>query len=315
MRVMGIVWAACATLPFLETFLFNVRVNSGRQSLGFDDYIRIGGFSLFLFTAMCFAFVVEKDHVSKLWSDVKKSVRSLWKNWKEYVALLFLAALIYVLYGRQAAMGFIEADLTERIEVVLSLLGIGAWLWFVSRLVKSVGESLPSGLKEGVDSWALSLRASVPFYFLLFLGTWVLSNFNGINRDMKFWSQLSTAKDYFLLFMIASLLYGGLFKLARAKALAKVFGQKKGVLYFMVICGMIAVFAVWADFRTLDPVSMERIFPQQWQRRDMVIHIFIRDIGLLLFPISWLLFWTLKHVAMEIHDERGGGKTRIFARI
>jgi len=97
-------------------------------------------------------------------------------------------------------------------------------------------------------------------------------------------------------------LYVGLFKLARAKTLHDVFVNAKGFVHFMSICGIIAVFAVWADYRGLDPSRIERIFPEAWQRTYLQIHIVVRDIFLLLLPIACLLVWTLWCLGHERHE-------------
>src|ERR1700680_1154440 len=96
--------------------------------------------------------------------------------------------------------------------------------------------------------------------------------------------RLSLIKDYVLLFMISGLLYLGLFKLARAKALLDVFRNLQGFIHFVTICGIIAVFAVWAEYRGLDALRLERIFNNEWQRNYMEFHVVTRDIVLLLFP-------------------------------
>jgi len=309
MRVMGILWAICATLPILETFLFNVRVNADRQFLGLDAYLRIGLFSVLLLCVMCFAFLIEKNHVEKLWSEVKKSVKSIRRRRREFLlsvaSVLVLLIIIYVFSGGQAAAVFLEGHFQEAVYDTLLGVLVVIFIWFLAWMLHSAGESLPGNLKSGVESWALSLRASTLFYVLLLAGTLFLTTFQGINADMRFWSKLSTIKDYVLLFMISNLLYAGVFKLARASTLAGVFGEKRGVLHFMIICAIIAVLAVWADFRTLDPLSLERMFPSPWQRHAMVVHVFVRDIFLLLFPISWLLFWTVKRVSKETPSNKG----------
>ena len=154
-------------------------------------------------------------------------------------------------------------------------------------------------MREGVENWGIGLRTGVVFYLFLLGGTLVWVSFRGVDPKVVTTMLLSLVKDYVLLFIISGLLYLGLFKLARARALVAVFQNIRGFIHFVVICGIIAVFAVWADYRELDPLRLERLFANEWQRRYMEIHVVTRDIILLLLPIGFLLFWTLGCVAAE----------------
>ena len=170
-----------------------------------------------------------------------------------------------------------------------------------------MGESLPTGMREGVESWALGLGTSILFYLLLLFGTLFWVNFKGVSPASWFTMIASLVKDYMLLFLISCLLYVGLFKLARARALLEVFKNFQGFVHFVVICGIIAVFAVWADYNGLEPLRLEHLFANEWQRQYMEAHVFIRDIGLLLFPIGWLLFWTFWRVSHEMKAQHSSG--------
>jgi len=155
------------------------------------------------------------------------------------------------------------------------------------------------GMREGIINWAIGLRTGVIFYLLLMGGTLIWVSFRGVSAAALVTMRLSLVKDYVLLFIITGLLYLGLFRLARAKALLEVFQNLRGFLHFVIICGIIAVFSVWADYRELDPLRLEHLFSNDWQREYMEIHVVTRDIILLLLPIGFLLFWTLQCVAAE----------------
>jgi hypothetical protein len=172
-------------------------------------------------------------------------------------------------------------------------------LWYIAKFIQSLGDALPSGLRDGVDNWALSFRIGILFYLFLVTGTSIMVNFSGINPEMRLTMRLALIKDYSLIFIISGMLYVGLFKLARARSLEEIFGKHTGFIQFVIVCGIIAVLAVWADYRQLDPLRLESIFPTAWQRQYMEAHVPIRDILLLLLPISSLLFWTVKCIAEE----------------
>lgn len=300
---MGVVWATCATLPFLETFVFDAHVDSGRSRLSADDYIRMGLLFLLLWASMCFVFLIDKDHVHRIWSKIKHDLKSWRHKLREYrteaIILLILMVLSYVFVGRQELVELVRSEIGGYVRRALLLLTGGVLIWLVAKFVQSLGHSLPAGMREGIDNWALSFRVGILFYAFLVGGTLLLVNFRGVSPAVSLTMQLTLIKDYILLFMISGLLYGGLFKLARAHALLDVFQNRQGFLHFVIICAMIAVFAVWADYRELDPVRLERLFSNEWQRQYMQFHVFVRDIVLLLLPIGFLLFWTLDCVADE----------------
>jgi hypothetical protein len=56
---------------------------------------------------------------------------------------------------------------------------------------------------------------------------------------------------------------------------------------------------VHADFRFLDGNLIYEIFPQEWQRQYTAIHVYVRDIILLLLPIAFFIVWVLKKIAYE----------------
>ncbi len=308
MRVMGIVWATCATLPLFETLVFNAHVSAGRERLSLETYLRMGFFFLVLWASMCFVFLIEKSHVTKLKSSIKQEIESWLHHFREHIfpviILLVLLLLTFVFGGWHAFLELLGSTFTENIKEKLLVLGGAALIWLLAKIVLSLGESLPEGMREGVESWALGLWAGILFYVLLLFGTLLWVNFKGINTGVWLTMLTSLIKDYVLLFMISGLLYVGLFKLARAKALMDVFQNVRGFVHFVVICGIIAVFAVWADYNGLDRLRLEHLFNNEWQRQYMEVHVFIRDVALLLFPIGWLLFWTFECAAHEDNSKK-----------
>lgn len=303
MRIMGIVWATCATLPLFETLVFNAHVSAGRQHLSIETYFRMGFFFVVLWASMCFVFLIEKSHIPKLTSLMKEKIESLRHNRKELMfssaILAVLLILAFVFGGWQAFVELLRSTVADRLREWLLFLTLGAFLWLLGRIVLSLGESMPTGMREGVESWALGLWSSIIFYGLLLFGTFSWVNFRGIGSEVWLIDLTSLIKDYILLFMISGLLYLGLFKLARATALMHVFQNWKGFVHFVVVCAIIAVLAVWADYRGLDRLRLEHLFNTEWQRNYMELHVFFRDIALLLFPIGWLLFWTFECAAHE----------------
>jgi len=305
---MGVVWATCATLPFFETFIFNAHVSSGRQRLSTDDYLRMGLLFVSLWASMCGVFLIEKSHVTRMWLRVREEFQSWREKLKDLrswaIKLLILMALAYMFVGRRALLETFKSSTTDYLLDILLLLAGAALIWIVARFVRSLGESLSTGMREGVDNWAIGLRTGVFFYVFLVGGTLIWVSFRGVSPAMLTAMRLSLIKDFALLFIISGLLYLGLFKLARARALLDVFQNLHGFIHFVLICGIIAIFAVWADYRELDPLRMERIFNNEWQRQYMEFHVVIRDIFLLLLPIGFLLFWTLQRVAIEAAERK-----------
>jgi hypothetical protein len=302
-RVMGYVWATFVTLPFFETFLFNALASSGRRHLGVDDYVRIGLLFLILWSSMCLVFLTEKGHVKKAWSRTKSEFKSAWHKLGEHrsslIILFLLLTLVYVFVGKQELVALVRGEIKDYVLKGLVLVGIAAFIWVVASILRNLGNSRHSGIREGVENWALSFRVTILFYAFLVSGTFIWVSFQGVNQPMQLEMRLSLVKDYALLFIISNVLYVGLFKLARAKTLLLVFQNVKGFIHFITICGIIAVLAVWADYRELDPSRMEQIFPEEWQRRFFQLHVVVRDIFLLLLPIGCLLVWTFWCIGHE----------------
>jgi hypothetical protein len=72
----------------------------------------------------------------------------------------------------------------------------------------------------------------------------------------------------------------------------------------IVVCGIIAFLAIWADFGFMESPRIFEIYPQQWQRDYTVAHVFVRDIFLLLLPIATLLVWTVRNFSLEIKGQK-----------
>jgi hypothetical protein len=305
---MGVVWATCAVLPFLETLTFNAHVSTGRRMLSTDDYLRLALLFVFLWALMCIVFLIEKNHISRVRLHVRKELESWREKLKDArswaIRLLVLVALAYIFAGRQASVEAVKGSIKDYLTDTLLLVGGMTLIWVVAKFVGGLGESSSRGVREGIEGWEIGLRAGSLFYLFLVAGTLIWVSFGGVGEDRSITMRLSLFKDYALLFIISGLLYLGLFRLARARALSEVFKNVYGFLHFVVICGIIAVFAVWADYRELDPVRLEHLFTNEWQRRYMEVHVVTRDIAFLLFPIGILLFWTLKCVAAESPKEK-----------
>ena len=102
------------------------------------------------------------------------------------------------------------------------------------------------------------------------------------------------------------MLYAGLYKIANARSLRALFQTHKGFLHFVLICAIIAILAIWADFNGMSAENQRRIFLRGWQRQYNTLHVYGRDIGLLLMPIGWLLFWCLGKFANEPETKETG---------
>jgi len=303
-RNSGIIFAALGTWPFLETLLFHLHVDSGRPLLEIEEYLRFAAFSVVLWGAMCVCFLVEEADFQRLLSEFLAKLESFRRKTKHRSKLvLFAIPLILLAYffgGRDAVVWLFEKGfITTLVFPAATLAVIAGLIWIIARLLMSLGDSLPTDFRSGVRSWGFSFKLAIPFYVLIIAGTWWVVDFSAINKTSQLHAKLGIAKDYLLLFIIVNLLYVGLFKLARAGSLRAVFQSFRGFLDFVLICGIIAVFAVWADFRTLDPTTQELAFSHEWQRDYNTIHLYVRDIGLLLMPIAGLLFWTLKTLSAE----------------
>jgi len=304
----GVVFGVLASLPFLETLLYAAHVGPGKAVLSTRDYLEIGSLSVVLLALMIATFLTEQADIHAQLSHWKDDLDRMLRSPRLKRRALFGLAgslfifLILLAFGGEK-LGFLRNLLTllgPLVSPALQLIGAMIVTWIIARLLESLSKNWRASLREGIASWAFSLRLSVFFYMLLIAGTWKFLSLDGIKDGCKLEVSLGLAKDYLLLFLIANMLYVGLFKIAVADSLRDVFQSRKGFHHFFVICGIIAVLAVWADFGALNPVRQNECYHQDWQKQYNRLHVYLRDIVLLLLPIAGLLFWTLFRVGREI---------------
>lgn len=298
-----LVWPSLATLPFLETLLFNAHVDSGRKVLAADDYMTAALLFVSLWLLMCFAFLAEKEDVERLREEAYEGLRSWWaekKSPKSVFLLVVVLIFVYAFGGRRELRDFVKDVILDRKEwslLVLLILVSGAF-WLLSWLIQSLGKAKP-GLLRATISWSLGFRLSIFFYLGLLITTWRLVRFTGVNDVARVSLESSLIKDYLVLLIIANGLYGGLFKLVRCGALKEVFQNSAGMVHFFIVCGVIAIVAVGADYEGLGRAFTADTFPEPWQRKYLLVHILVRDIILLLLPIGALLYNTMLQFARE----------------
>lgn len=305
----ALVFGTLGALPFLETLFVAAHVGPGIKSLTAESYLQVASLFVLLWALMVGCFVVEQTDVQRLLSPIHDHLekirhkRRLKKRAIVGLLALPLILLFFLFGGKEAVLYLLKTGILGTLLLpLLELIATAGLIWLIVRILRSVSCALPENLRGAIDTWAFGLRLSIPFYLLLIAGTWKLVNFDAIKEDARLNAYFGIAKDYLLLFIIVNMLYMGLFKIARAERLVAVFQTKKGFLQFVLICGIIAVFAVWADFNSLDPVGLESTFNYAWQKAYYTAHVYIRDIGLLLLPIAGLLFWTLRCVADELRE-------------
>ncbi|MEW5982823.1 MAG: hypothetical protein AB1806_10695 [Acidobacteriota bacterium] len=307
-RAAGVVFATAACLPFLETFLYNAHVGAGLQTRAPFDYLTLGLLVVLLWLLMIVAFLIDPATARHILQRAQVRSRHMERRvrrravWALFALPLALAGVI--LAGSWLARLLSWFDLLQALILpFLQLVCVALLVWFVGALLRAAAD-LRDDLVGAMGAWAFCLRVSTRFYLLLTVATILVSGVEGIRPDAQLEFRLAIAKDYLLLFIIAGMLYLGLFRLGAAQRLASVFGSLKGLLQFIIVCGVIAILAIWADFNSMSPDRQNAAFHYRWQRQYNVWHVYVRDIRLLLLPIAGLLYWTLRRVSREL-DRRG----------
>lgn len=254
---------------------------------------------------MCFAFLAEKRDVDDLRKKVHEKLRSRWSEVaspRSYIMPLIVLLLVLAFTGRRRLVE-LARDLipgpTEGLGVAL-LLSLALVLWALNKLIQFLGVAKP-GLRAACENWSMAVRLSMPFYIALLIATWWLVSFRGIRDDVARTMLLSSLiKDYAVLLIIATVLYCGLFKFVHAGALHDAFDSSRAFLYFMILCGVIALIAIHADYQGLSRAFTANLFTEAWQSKYLIVHVLVRDIVLLLLPIAGLLYTVFRGFAREL---------------
>lgn len=320
-RLSGFTLGTLAALPFIETLLYDIHVGGGTMRLTTIDYLELLPVVLLLWLLMVASFVIETDSARVALGAFHKKLREehfpkLRERAMEFVFATLIIIGLFVLGGAKIARLFLELRLLELpfwslLQFVLVVIGI----WFFGMILKSAG-SHQENLREALDNWLFCLKVSILFYAVLTLETILHVRLDGIRAEGRLAFRLALVKDYLLLSMISSMLYLGLFRLASARRLAVVFQSIKGLIQFIILCGIIAIMAIWADFNSTSPDRQKIFFSEEWQMTYNVVHVYLRDILLLLVPIAGLLLWTLIRVGDELKQSRDGcAPTKVKTRM
>jgi hypothetical protein len=312
-QLSGLVIGTVAVLPFLETLLYNTLVGAGGAPLGIYGYVQITASLLVLWFLMMASFVVEKAAFSIVLRTLAKWLRHFVKSHAKKediiveIGLFLFLAFLLIVFGRVGlAVERLKSFLTDlgyEFVVVISCVGL---LLLIGWFLKLVTKGQTRNVEEAVKSWAFGLRLASAFYGLLILVTWKLVKLQGVAGDYRLHFVAGIAKDYILLFIIVHMLCLGLFKIARRECLLPFFKDTKGFLLFVLVCAVIAVLAVWADFNSVNGALPTHEFMKSWQVEYYFVHVHLRDIALLLLPIAGMVFWTLGEIGREMGKQRGG---------
>jgi hypothetical protein len=302
-RRAALVFGTLGFLPFAETLIFNAIV--GRESASWDmlDILVTAPLVVILWVLMTLSFVLRRSQVLPWLRKLKERLYRYLIFIKKriyYSLFLLLIAYLVLFFGGKDVIRFVSGPIIGSVIVPMLQLALAIlMIWLLNFVLKSLSAQVSTGLREALDEWRISIQFSVVFYILLIAASWKLIQTSGIDPEWRLEFLVALIKDYVLLFIIVEMLYVGLFKIALAESLAAVFQSIKGFFQFVVICGIIAVFAVWADFNSMDSVNVNAFLRFDWQKTLYRIHVYVRDIGLLLVPITGLLFWTLLRFGQE----------------
>lgn len=284
-----------ASLPFVETIGYQAAIHS--RPIG---RLQLFGVALVAWILMFGAFIANRPALEQIEATIGK-----WrKETRDRLPFLtFFVAIVGVLaVGLDASYVPIANLFRGKLAEVFVLIGIWGLMaaigWFISKLVAGLGQS-EGDLEDVMREWSLSIRFSILYYVFIAGAGWFLVRPDLMNDDVRPFFYVGFLKDVFLMAIIAQLLFGGLFKLAHHERLLDVFQNRSGFLNFVVLCGVIAIFAIWADTNYVDSERRKLFYPEVWQRNLVEYHIYGRDVGLLLGSIALLLLWTLDRVAHE----------------
>jgi len=186
---------------------------------------------------------------------------------------------------------------------------LGFIILLLSAVIRAMGD-LSEDLIEVMGNWAWSIRLSSVYFVCLFLAAWLYIKPASIqNADLRLNFLLFFSKDTLLLFIIIFVLYIGVYKLRMANCLRRVFISVDGFLSFLIMCALIAIMAVWADFTFPEQVFRELEYAEPWMEEYTRNHVYLRDIALLIFPISTLFMWAVFGIIEETKAD-----TRVITR-
>ena len=298
MRLWPVLFGLAAALPFVETLVFWAHVGPGKRLLSVSEYVMLAGMVAILLGLMVVGFLLEGHHFRRVrtrLSGMAKKLRS------RAMALLYILPVLFLalFFGGNEAFLFVF-NLVLKPVLLPAFLAIGAasLVWLIAWLI-GTSTGTYENLKDALDGWSLGMRASTLFYVILVAATWKLVSLEGIREAERWRFLFAVGKDYLLIFIISDMLFLGLYRIAFARQLIAVFQGVRGFLNFVLICGLIAILAIWADFNALDPANLRQVYKYDWQIDYNVVHTYLRDIGLLLMPIAGLLFWCVWHVGIE----------------
>lgn len=293
-------------LPFVETVVYYTLLMrpAGQLPPAFASVTALVGAASWLLLLVCFA--ATSKGLKEPLTIIYKYIERVKERLRNSLGLLFL--LIPALFVAVFVLDLLPETLKQlfwskvrEFGVLIALwLGIALLAWYVALLLKALSSGLLKGVRGALHEWSLGIKLSVAHFCLITGFGWFAVAPHTLPHRQKLAFVFAFSKDMFLLWIIALLLFVSLFKLGHHKALKPVFQSVGGYIQFVVICGIIAILAIWADFRTIGSAPIREMFPEQWKQELVQMHVYIRDIGLLLAPIAGLLVWTLNRVGEEM---------------
>lgn len=308
-RIIAGVFSFAINLPFIETVLYNSLINGKSPNLML--YIEVGIALLIGWLLMFVAFVVDKNNLAQSLAVLHFKMVTLRNRTKQHLSfLLYLVPIFFLIVfiiGKvsEELVRLFQSKFTEAVVLIGLWLLMGILCWFVGRLLAALTEIVATDLHGVLQEWSLSIRISFLYYIFIVSFAWfAIGPGEIVNDNVRFSFYFGFAKDIVLMWIIAELLFVSLYKLGHHGNLVRIFQSISGYVQFVVICGIIAIFATWADFGFIQSQESIKLYPEDWQQRLIKAHIYIRDIFLLLLPIAALLIWTLKRVAAEIKKNK-----------
>ncbi len=309
----AIIISFAVNLAYFETILYFALTLESIQGNALIFGLKFSLLTIIGWLIMLFAFSVENDSLKIILKDSQQKLLDssrLIRRRLAFLALYFLLPFFIII------LIVSSSDTIERIVTLLkpyiyeaiffsSLLLILVLLrMLIIWCIKGITDTVPD-LEGTVNSWMLSIKVSILYYIFLMIVAWfTIQPYHISDSGWRLWFYLVFFKDIILLSFITLLLFVSLHKLRKHRSLLIVFQNVNGYLIFILICTIIAILAIWADFVPMEDRWGEIIEAAGWQKRYKITHVYVRDIFLLLIPIAMFFLWTLQGVAREFKKPR-----------
>lgn len=264
-------------------------------------------FGLFSWATMFACLAATQPGLKKFGERASRSLDRMAQEFKRYVSIknvlvatVLFGALILVKawsqgwkfewFSRSALEHFLEFSLAAVLALALPLLARFIWL-----IVKSLIQRIPTeSIRKFAEDWNASSFILPIYVGVFFIFSYLVTDAFAVSVSFRgaFEKYYWTAywKDLVLLAIIAGL-YVGAFKAVVYRVGWFFFRNLRDYLLFVAIVGVISVLAIHAEMMFFNSPKFAESHPEMWQKTVGEIHVHLRDVGLLLVPISVFLFW------------------------